>query len=152
MSRLVIVPATLAHMRTMSRAMRAGDRAEVERAGADAHRLLHWLWRDSYLRRAALVDGELAAVWGCQGSAIAAEGVMWLFTAQPVERIPLLFFRQARREVAEALTTHARVWSCVLDGYDKALRFFQMIGFSVGDPEPMVVGGAGYRRIMMERV
>lgn len=145
MSTYWIVPCTLGHLREIARTMRGDDRAEFERAGYNPRHRLHALWRDTIAPRAALIDGEVAAVWGDAAPLLAAEGLMWLATAPPIERLPLAFFRETRREVAEALRLRRSLMSCIVCPYDRAERFFRMLGFAIS--EPLWRDGVEYRQI-----
>lgn len=149
MSRYQIVPCRLAHIRALAATMRPDDRAELEKAGLIVRHALHHLWRESLAPRAALVDGEVAACWGDGGSLLGVEGRMWLFTAPPIERLPLAYFREARREIAAALQHRRVLRAHVLCGYARAERFFQMLGFRLGDPQR--VGAGLYREMRIDR-
>ncbi len=144
-----IRPATLADIRVLARTLRPMDRAEIEGTGLCVRHTLQWLWRESLWKRCATVDGEVAAVWGVQGSVLDMDVSPWAFTAPAIEHAKLAFYRETRREIAEILTIHRRMSCLVLDEYEGAIRFFGAMGFRFGEPE--TVGGAKYRRMTMER-
>lgn len=150
MSRYAIVPCTLAHLREIGRTMRAEDRAEIEDAGLRPRHLLAQLWRDTLAPKAAIVDGEVAAVWGDAAPLLALDGSMWMFTSPAVERLPLAYFREARRDIGERLKTRRVLRADVACGYERALRFFAMLGFRLGPPFEAKAGG-WYREISIER-
>jgi hypothetical protein len=146
-----IMPATMTHMRIMARTMRAEDRDEIESLGVAPRRLLRALYRESTHCGAATLAGELAAVWGCQGELASSVGMPWLFTAPPVERAPLAFFKETRGQVMRMLVTRRELVTDVLATYQRSLRFFAMMGFAIGEPFPAGPHGALYRRIRLER-
>lgn len=127
------------------------DRAEIEGWGLTVRHLLNFLYRESSLKRTALVDGEVAAVWGTQGSMVSEDAQPWLFTTPAVERARMAFFRETRREVAEMLRTRKRLRSYTLASYEQSIRFFTALGFTFGPPEPVGKGGTLYRLMTLER-
>jgi hypothetical protein len=149
MSRYEIVPCSLGHLRMLARTMRAEDRAEIEALGLKPRHVLFHQWRASIEPKAGLVDGEVAACWGDAAPLLAAEGSIWLFTAPPIERVPLAYFQEARRDIAERLRVRRVLRAHVACDYERALRFFAMLGFRVGDVVTMA--GGAYREIRIER-
>jgi len=146
-----IRPATLADIRVMARAIRPMDRAEIEGWGLKARHLLHDLYRDSPVRRVALVGGEVAAVWGVQTPVLGSDGAPWLFTAPSIERAKIAFLRETRREINEMLVIHGRLRCYVLASYTRSIRFFAALGFTFGPPEPVGVDGVAYRLMTIWR-
>lgn len=145
-----IRPALVTDLPRMARNLRAEDRCEITDLGLAPRRALHMLFRESLFVRAAEVDGELAALWGLLGAMASDEANPWLFTAPPIERVPLAFFREASREVARMLATRRRLSVHVAAGYERSVRFWQMIGFRAGDPFAAPTG-APFRELVMER-
>ena len=146
-----IVPARLAHVRAMVNHMRPMDRAEIEGWGMDPKRVLHWLYRDSSIKKAALVDGEVAAIWGVQGAALDDTGMPWAFTAPAIERAKLAFYRETRREVEEMLSTKRSLRTYVLASYGASMAFFSRFGFQFGPPEPIGKNKTAYRLMTLNR-
>jgi len=151
MSRYEIIPATLEHMRLMTRIMREADRAEVEGAGQIPRHLLNLLYRNSTHRYAALVDGDLAVVWGVTGAILADEGMAWLFSAPAIERIPISFFKEARRWLHEMMKTKRKIWSSVAVFHHQSIRFYTMLGFTLTDPVECGSQKMLFHDLIMER-
>ena len=149
MSRYEIIPCRLAHLREIQKTMRAQDRREFAIAGMNPRHRLHELYRMTAEPKTALIDGEVAAVWGDAASLLAPEGLMWLVTAPPIEKMPLAFFREARRELGRLLEYRQRLRSCIAGPYKEAARFFALLKFQVSEPE--LIGGHEYRRITLSR-
>ena len=146
-----IVTARLEHVRAIVRTMRPMDRAEIEGMGLCVRHTLHHLWRNSSLRKAALVEGEVAAVWGLEGPMLDDVGMPWAFTAPAVERARLAFYRETRAEIEAMLHVKRRLQTYVLADYARAIRFFGRFGFQFCEPAPLVAGGPTFRRMILER-
>lgn len=146
-----IVPARLEHVRAMVNTMRPMDRAEIEGWGLTPRRVLHCLYRDLFTKKAALVDGETAAIWGIQGSALSDFGMPWAFTAPPIERAKMAFYRETHREIAEMLVTRRSLKTYVLASYDASRQFFGRFGFRFGPPEPLGQNGTPYQLMTLNR-
>lgn len=127
--------------------MRAEDRAEIEAVGLVVRHTLVTLYRRTPQPRVALIDGQVAAVWGDAAPLLADTGVVWMFTADPVERLPLAFFREAKAEIAGYLTYRRSLRTQVACCYGRALRFLRMLGFDLGDT---VLNGK-YREITIKQ-
>jgi hypothetical protein len=145
MSSHIVIPATRSHILAMSTMLRAGDAAEIEAAGITPRRALWRSWRGSLVARAALVDGELAALWGVGGCPLGAVGQPWLLTAPPVERAKVAFLREARREVAQMLVLFPRLAGYVDARYEGAIWLLGAVGFTVGPSQPFGPHGAPFR-------
>jgi hypothetical protein len=147
----VIVDAKLSHIRAIVARLRPDDLAEIAATGMKPRHLLTGLWRESHIRRAALVDGEIAAVWGCAGTMLSPVGEAWLLTAPAVAKLPLAFLKETREEMRAMLATKRIVTSGVLASYESSIRFMRMVGFTVGAPTPLSSSGAMFRALKMER-
>lgn len=146
--RYEIVPCKPIHAGMLARRLRADDRAEIVGLGhCDVRRVLRSLMRSSLYCRSAFVDGEMAAMWGVTGSLMDESGRAWLLTGPAVERVPLAFYREGRRQIEEMLKSRRVLVSQVAFSYDRAIRFFRMLGFSIGTPEPIGRDGSYYCRI-----
>jgi hypothetical protein len=148
--RYAVIPCERRHLVELARTMRAADRAEIEGAGRVPLLLLRSLWRRSVEPMAALVDGEVAAIWGDEAGLLAEEGHPWLFTSPAIEKLPLAFYREARREITAMLSRRASLVSQVDEGYLAALRFFKMLSFEIGDVCE-TPSGARYRMISVKK-
>ena len=129
--------------------MRAADRAEIEAAGLVPRHVLMQLWRDSIDPKAALIDGEVAAAWGDAAPLLSSEGNPWLFTAPPADKVPVLFFRVAREQIADWLRIRRIIRARVVASYVCSLRLYRMLGFEVSDPFPLGPKGELFCEIVM---
>lgn len=146
-----IRPATVRDALRLARVLRDEDRQEIVGHGREPRELLRWLCQDSVYARSGFVDGQIAAMWGMQGTMIGSIGVPWLFTSPAVENVPLAFYRESRREIGEMMTTRTRLETTVLSGYTRSIRLFTLLGFHVGERETVGLGGSRYRAMTMER-
>lgn len=136
-------------MRRAALALRPMDRAEIEGRGFKPRHVLSQLHRQSSMKRAALLDGQVAAVWGAYGPLMADECYPWLFTTPLVERHKLEFFRETLRQVNEMLLSRRRLSTYVLSSYVQSVRFFALMGFKTG--EPVVLGREEFNPMWRER-
>ena len=127
-----IVRAEPRHVMAMVGQLRAGDAAEVSAAGATQSRALWRSYRKSIISRAALVDGEMAAIWGVAGCPLGTVGATWLLTTPTVEKAKIAFIREARLEVAWMLEIFPELRGICDARYGRALRLLTAHGFKVG--------------------
>ncbi len=146
-----IVPARIEHMRLAALNLRPMDRAEIEGLGCEPRHLLHRLYRQSPFSRAALINCQIAAVWGITGALLADEGCPWLFTTPIVERQKIEFFRETRRQVEEMLKSRRRLSTYVLASYTQSTRFFTALGFKIGPAVSVGTKGIQYSQMTIER-
>lgn len=148
--RYTILDCEPCHLRTLARTLRAEDGAELAAMGTGSPQAILWrCWRTSVLRRAALVDGEVAAAWGVTGSMMGGTGIPWLLTSPAVERVPVAFVREGRRELAEMRALYPDLCNYVHAPYKKAIRFLALLGFTIDPPEPILPTGAYFCRFSM---
>lgn len=135
MSTYEIRSCRLADLRRLAMTLRDADRAEIAAAGIVPRHLLASLWRRTVDPRVGIIDGEVAAAWGDAGDMLSDIGAAWFFTAPPIERMPLAFLREARREVDRMLKRRRILAADVHRDYCRAQRFFRLVGFRVAEPD-----------------
>lgn len=148
--RVEIVEASLAHMRAVAGRLRVEERLETVAAREVPRHLMLRLWGDATYRRAGLVEGEVAAVWGCGGTLGSSAADVWLFTTPVIDKIPLRFVREARGQIAEMLKTRHTIYSACLETCERSLRLWQMLGFEAQDAVD-VGGGQRFRALVLNR-
>lgn len=133
-----IVTATLAHVQELGKNMNAEDIAELKALGMKPHRALWRSWKVSMVRKALIVDGEVAAIWGVVGGILGASGAVWLLTGPKLREMqPITVARIYRNEVIELLETYQVIENLVDCGYIGAIRMLKIAGFSFDDPMPI---------------
>ena len=149
--KIEVVPCKLSHLRELANNMRPGDAAEAAVTGKPCRHLLVFLWRSSVYSRTALIDGQVAAAWGCTAPLLVSEGEPWLFTTPVVEKAPVSCVKVGRREVARMLRDHQALVSSVADDYTRAVNFLRKLGFTIGAGQAVGDTGKVFREIRMER-
>lgn len=149
--RYEVIPATFAHLRAMEADMRAADRCEIAGLGVGVKKALWRGFRNSPICRVALIDGNVAAIWGVcigmqVGSLLGSQGMPWLHTTADVEKIPLSFVKVAKTELAAMIALYPRLESYVAAEYVQAIKFLRILGFAVDEPAAVGVNGARYSR------
>lgn len=127
-----IVDLTAQHVRHIASRLREGDRREVQCTGLKPIRTLMNSFQSSHYRKAFFVDGQLAAIGGCTGGLLSPVAHPWLMTTSAVEKVPLTFVKQARREIAQMLEKHSLLRNYVDARYDAAIGFLEILGFQIG--------------------
>lgn len=150
-NRIEIVPATLAHVQAMGGFMNAEDRDEIECLGVKAHRALWRGWKNSNFRHSALVDGELAAMWGVAGSMMGDVGTPWLVTAQKAREVSAHEFAKIyRAEARKMLELYPVLVNYVDNRYTGAVRMLKISGFRLDEPIPLGKFKRLFRRFYLE--
>lgn len=127
----IIVDALPGHVNMLVESLREADADECRSFGKPPKKAIWFSFRRSLIRKAAFVDGEIAAMWGIGGTALGTIGDLWLMTTPAIERAPFAFIREARREVAEALELFPAVRGFLSCDYTAAVRFVKLLGFSL---------------------
>ncbi len=118
--------------------MNAEDEAEMKALGMNPHRALWRSWKMSAVRKALIVDGEVAAIWGVVGGILGASGAVWLLTGPKVRQMsPIAVARIYKNEVREMLETYQVIENLVDCRYIGAIRLLKIAGFSFDDPVPI---------------
>lgn len=128
--------------------LRDGDAAEIRNAGLTPA-VIWRLYRRSGYARTAMVDGDVAAMWGLDG--IGLLGHPWLLTAPPVERVKMSFLRVMRQEVQRMLAMCPTLTGMVDAEYRGAVRLLEIVGFDLSEPFPHGPYGMPFRRFTLER-
>lgn len=150
-SRLQIIPAEISHVYALAATLRREDASEIDATGFGCRDGLRAIYRGALLRRTAMVDGEVAAMFGLTGDALSDSGEPWLLTSAAIERVPCAFLREARREVASMLRIKPVLHNYVMASYTRACRFVLLLGFTLGEPEPMGPKSIPFRKFEMRR-
>lgn len=133
-----IVTATLDHVHDLGHNMNSEDIEELKAIGLKPHRALWRSWKMSMVRKALIVDGDVAAIWGVVGGILGASGAIWLLTGPKVRQLsPIMVARLYRNEVRELLETYQVIENLVDSRYIGAIRLLKIAGFSFDDPIPV---------------
>lgn len=120
------------HCGAMVRRLRMEHAVAFAKVGLNPHRELRATFMASAYRRAAFLDGRLAALWGVRGSILSASGFVWLCLTNEASRHPVMVLREARRQLDGIMRTKTEVYTTVLHADDAALRLCSWLGFHTG--------------------
>lgn len=137
------------HCGQMARALRHEHRDLLLKMHVPVHRDLKSAFDDSSWTRAFFLDGELMALGGVTGPAMASEGSMWLAISQGGITHWQHIARQCLRQVEQVMETKSHLQTIVLKEDMPAIRFAYFIGF--GGAEPMEIGGAKALKMTLSR-
>lgn len=147
--RYEIIPASIDHVYELAANLREGDRNEIESAGLDPRHCLRDTFKSAIIRKTALVDGKVACMFGLGGDLLSNTGKPWLLTSPVIETISVSFVREARKELAAMLAIRSHLQNWVAADYGRAIRFLEVLGFTVHEPAPFGPKDALFR--MFER-
>ncbi len=136
---------------TLANNLRQDDRAEVTGLGLDPRIALRNSFRNAIIRRTALVNGEIAAMWGLGGTMLSYEGVPWLMTTPAVEAVPVSFVKVGRAQLDEMLRHRSFLSNFVQASYRRACRFLEVMGFVLDPPVGLGPDRVPFRRFWIER-
>lgn len=145
----IIVDSEKKHALMLRKALRTGDRAEIDAAGVSDARAVWRSFSASVLCRTAFVDGEIAAMWGLGGTLMSDRGSPWLLTTSAVEKVPFAVVREAKKHALEMLTVRPYLANYVHARYTKAVRLLELIGFELSEPFPFGPKGEPFRKFEM---
>lgn len=149
---VTVFPSTPAHVRELGEKLRDKDRQEIEIYGFPTNKALWRSFKGSFMRYTAFVDGEIAAMWGVGGAPMGGTGQPWLMTTDAVYKIsPLRFARMYQREVLRMINIFPVLMNYVDAEYAAAVRLLDIVGFTLGEPEPLGTHGAMFRKFEMRR-
>lgn len=127
----VVVPTERAYLKILAKTLRIDDARELDAAGMSPQKALWRSYKQAASTKTAFIDGEIGAIWGIGGCPLGKVGRPWLLTAPPVEHAKIAFIREGRYEVAEMLTVFNELRGFVDARYYRALRFLQVLGFTL---------------------
>jgi hypothetical protein len=147
---IIVLPSTAVHVRALAANLRPADQNEIEIYGFPTNKALWRSFKASFLRHTAFIDNEIAAMWGVGGSPMGQMGQPWLMTTEAVKKIsPLAFARIYQREVLRMLNVFPVLINYVDAEYTAAVRLLDIVGFNLGEPEPLGKNGALFRQFEM---
>lgn len=138
---VAIVPTVPWHINALKENLRAEDAAEILSFGVTVQKALWYSYKYSLVRKTALIDGEVAACWGCGGVFMGSTGQPWLITTPEVRKVsPLKFCRIYQQEVLVMLKLFPRLEHYVDLEYSSAVRLLKNTGFTVHDDGRFEIG------------
>jgi hypothetical protein len=136
-----IVDADKTHIKPLADAMRDADRKECIALGYRAFRAINLSMKGSLYARTALVNGNVAAMYGVTGT-LMSTGNPWVLTTDLVKTAPHVFLRETIKQVDEMLDYYVTLRAFIHNDYEAAIKFFNYVGFEISD-EPVRQGAKG---------
>jgi hypothetical protein len=124
-----LIPARLWHCGQMARALRQEHRAAVLGLGLDPHAKLRMAYDETVAPKALLIDGELAAIGGVAGAPLAPCGHIWLALSQRATSHPLAIVREAKAQIASAMTLKRELATTIVLDDETSIRCAAVLGF-----------------------
>ena len=131
---LNIVDSELKHARELAKNLREKDKQEAIHAGWEPHKALFLSYRQGVYRKTALIDDQVAAMWGAAGSILSGKGIPYLITSDLVYQLsPIKFARIYKNEVKEMLKVFDTLENYVDSSYTEAVRMLELAGFDTSE-------------------
>lgn len=97
-----------------------------------AEKALYLTFKHGLLRRTAVIEGEIAAMWGVTGTPMSIIGRPYLVTSTSSEKISSLeFYRLYKKEVAVMNALFPVLENYVDANYAEAVRLLRITGFEL---------------------
>lgn len=129
MTTFEVVEAKRFHVWLVASALRTAHAAALREIGSDPRESLVAAYRSSTFRRSWLIDGEVAAIGGVEGSVLSPAGRIWVaFTDRAVAH-PVALVREARKQIAEIMSVKTHIESIVFVNDPAAWRLASFLGF-----------------------
>jgi len=126
-----ILPTTLGHIRELRKTLRQKDRQEAISLGLNPERGLYVAYRASAYRSTAIIDGQVAAVWGVAGPLLGFTGQPYLITGEAISLIsPIKFAKIYINEVQKMKKLFPVLENYVDASYEGAVRMLKIAGFT----------------------
>ena len=130
-----VVESIFSHAYDLNLHLREKDRQEILAFGMPVRRSVYNCYRKACYRKTALIDGNVAAMWGVAGTPLSLVGTPYLLTGDLVTKVsPLVFVRIYKQEVSEMLSLFPRLENYVHADYEEAIKLLKISGFSITDP------------------
>lgn len=148
--RYQILPASPLHVGPLARRM--GEEAKlIESVGGKPRGWLRWNMAQSDETWTAIVNGEVAAMWGVKGNELLCEGEVWAVFTDLARRYPLTIMRGAQAWIEKVMASRHALVSTVCGSDARARRFAQALGFDVAVHGPVLDKGILCYPIKLER-
>lgn len=129
MPKFEIIEARPWHVGQIVRIIRREHMDALDRTGANPHRELNAAFASSFVRKAWLVDGKLAALGGVCGSLMETEGVVWIAASKVVRKYPVHFVKATKSYLDQVMTVKTVLRAMILTDDETSLRFACFMGF-----------------------
>lgn len=130
--RVELRESNLRDVRELTKIMRKNDQLEAIALGSSPNRALYQSFKHGLYRITALIDGDVAAMWGVAGSPLGIVGQPYLVTGTNVTKISAIRFTKIyKSEVSKMLRLFPVLENYVDASYTSAVRMLELAGFTV---------------------
>lgn len=141
-----IVPARPAHAEALAPRMREPEVLEVRASGGyDPLTALLDALEHSERAYAALIDGEVACMWGVEhvrySAASGRVGAVWLLTSPLIEKHRKVFWKGCRLELRSLFEAYDLLVNAIDARHVQAVRWARRLGFPLEEPRSFGVEG-----------
>ena len=153
---LQIVPARPAHAEALAPRMREPEVLEVQASGGyDPLTALLETARRSERAFAAIIDGEVACMWGVEhvrySSLYGRIGAVWLLTSPLIEKHRKLFWKGGRLELLALFDVYDTLVNALDARHTQAVRWARRLGFRLEEPRSFGVEGRMFHWFRVRR-
>lgn len=139
------------HAKELSKTLRDDDQQEARALGHDPRKATFFAFRHGVLRKTALVEGKVAAMWGVCGSLLGQTGQPYLITGTEVSNVSSHAFAKIyRKEVLVMQDAFPILENYVDYRYEGAIRMLRLAGFRITGPYPMEPHGMMFLKFRRE--
>lgn len=142
-----ICPTTNKHLLELRDNLREDDRKEIACFGISNHDALWASWQNSIVCKTAIVEGQVAGIWGIAGCLWEGIGRPWILTAPICEKYPIPFALLYRQEMKEMLKIFPILENYVDAAYHKSLKLLEIMGFTLYNAERYGPNGGMFRKV-----
>lgn len=151
-AKISIIDALPHHVSALKYNLRDEDNSEILRLGESIQHALWYSYKNSVYRKTVMIDNAPVAMFGCLGVLLGGKAQPWLLTSSEVKKVsPLKFCRIYQEEVENMLVMFPVLENLVDAQYVAAIRLLEIVGFSVGESEPLGYDGSMFRKFRIER-
>lgn len=144
---MIIVTSTLDHVKELSETMREADKNEVRKLGISHHKALFYSYKFSLMRKTALIDDKVVAMWGVFGVPLGVTGQPYFLTSSLIETLPpIKFAKLYLNEVNQMKKLFPVLENYVDADYTGAVRMLKIAGFTL---EPVTLNGCKFYKYTM---
>lgn len=140
------------HISALKKNLRVEDANEIMRFGISIKHALWYSYKQSIVRKTALINGSVAACWGVSGVFMGNVGRPWLMTTPEVNKVSALkFARVYQQEVYDMLNLFPKLENYVDAEYSSAIRLLDIVGFEIDVGRKISSYGNAYRKFWIEK-
>jgi len=144
-----VIDARPEHAVSLAKTMRETDVLELKRLGYTPYQGLMLSCRSSIVKKTALIDGVVVAMFGASGDLLSPAVHPWLLSSDCVAKYPLVTASIYRKEIKSMVKIFGVLNGFVLASYENYLRLLKLVGFSISAPEAYGNNGELFCRFEM---